>query len=745
MGAGLRSYIHSASHQNDHQHQSYQTESANSTATPPTIPARSPKRLSSIDAPLNTAFEATSSTSNLYPVFQDLPPGAATFTSTSNAIGNFTPNTSPKHLRNINTEIPEYHSRGRTPLSPKHRELPRPPLSPIPSGIAVSRNIRPNGTEIAAPFPQIEHPEQISQVYQGHNHSTYPTLPQKTGEQDEIVYQESPSFSNGALDEAVQLRTGSSPYILPSQLQRPGPGLSQPPSLDVRQPGSESAYTLRDNVRSHREEPQGFSNYLGKQSQEKNSTESDQRASHPDSGSVNSASILSQAYNVKSQSDQSGHTSQQLQQPYEDVSQRSSFYTLDGRSSLNALSGDQLRSEASSPDGPSSSQSRSEGHSSPGTSRTASQYIARPENGFSYSTQQLQQDYALAQQGQQYQRRRVPSGSARSNAGSLYNSNAISTNPNLSSAASGGDAVSIISVPPLPILLYSHLRPGDKASLLSHQKTLEAYRSNVKKTNDPDITYEFATFMFGIAKEMGQNHGQKLEGNWSQPPSEENLLSSLHELSASPSPDPSLSYHSRSSGSSGDLHAQSASIPSSLDPSTISPSGPPTKQRGSSNRRISRSPGGISVSSHLSTLASSPTRIGSSGSDRRELILEAISLLKRNADRGHPASQFFLADCYVQGIGTQRRSSSNIPHKECSDGDKAESSNGIGPGIATPASSPSRGITRDVGKPDYDRAIMLFTAAAKHGHVPSCFRTGECYEKGWGCRRDTAKAVQFYM
>ncbi|KAI9680190.1 MAG: hypothetical protein M1829_001427 [Trizodia sp. TS-e1964] len=42
---------------------------------------------------------------------------------------------------------------------------------------------------------------------------------------------------------------------------------------------------------------------------------------------------------------------------------------------------------------------------------------------------------------------------------------------------------------------------GSNASLLTHKQTLEMYKQNVKKTNDPMVQYEFAVFMVGAAQE----------------------------------------------------------------------------------------------------------------------------------------------------------------------------------------------------------------------------------------------------
>ena len=164
------------------------------------------------------------------------------------------------------------------------------------------------------------------------------------------------------------------------------------------------------------------------------------------------------------------------------------------------------------------------------------------------------------------------------------------------------------SLPTAPILDHSHLRPGKQAALLSHERTLELYRANAKKTQDPDLQFEFAVFMIDASK----------------------------------------------------------SFP--IPPNT---------------------PGNL-------------LQVEKALEKRDDLVREASSLLKRLADRGHPASQYFLADCYANGIGTVK------------------------------------------GKQDFDRAYPLFVLAAKHGHPDAAYRAGTCCENGWGCRRESAKAIQFF-
>jgi len=161
---------------------------------------------------------------------------------------------------------------------------------------------------------------------------------------------------------------------------------------------------------------------------------------------------------------------------------------------------------------------------------------------------------------------------------------------------------------PPPLLDHSHLRPGNQASLLSYERTLALYRANAKKTNLPEVQYEFAVFMIDAVKGL---------------------------------PIPTLA-------------------------------------------------------------TANQIEIEKVAEKREDMIREATSLLKKLADRGHPDSQYFLADCYANGIGTVR------------------------------------------GRQDFDRAFPLFVLAAKHGNADAAYRSGTCCENGWGCRREASKAVQFF-
>lgn len=184
--------------------------------------------------------------------------------------------------------------------------------------------------------------------------------------------------------------------------------------------------------------------------------------------------------------------------------------------------------------------------------------------------------------------------------------------------------IDLLNVPypqpaPAPANLdHAHLQHavGTNASLLSTQKTLEMYRANVKKTNEPDIQYSFALFMINAVYEATMSKKDE------QPVSSRNLDGSASEL----------------------------------------------------------------------------TMIGEKS---EELLEEARQILQRLSDRSYPFAQYYLADGYASGLLNK-------------------------------------------GKEDNDRAFPLFVAASKHGHAEAGYRTGLCYEFGWGTRQDVQKSVQFY-
>ncbi|KAL9009622.1 MAG: hypothetical protein Q9173_005368 [Seirophora scorigena] len=83
--------------------------------------------------------------------------------------------------------------------------------------------------------------------------------------------------------------------------------------------------------------------------------------------------------------------------------------------------------------------------------------------------------------------------------------------------------IDLINVPypqpsPAPTKIdNAHLQKavGNNASLLSTKQTLDMYRANVKKTNDPTIQYEFAIFMVQTAQGASVSSNEGLDGSQS--------------------------------------------------------------------------------------------------------------------------------------------------------------------------------------------------------------------------------------
>ena len=95
------------------------------------------------------------------------------------------------------------------------------------------------------------------------------------------------------------------------------------------------------------------------------------------------------------------------------------------------------------------------------------------------------------------------------------------------------------------------------------------------------------------------------------------------------------------------------------------------------------------------------SRDSDSAEERADLLRESRQILQKLADRGYPFAQYYLGDGYASGLFNK-------------------------------------------GKEDWERAFPLFVSASKHGHAEAGYRAALCYEFGWGCRKDYAKAVQFY-
>jgi len=206
-------------------------------------------------------------------------------------------------------------------------------------------------------------------------------------------------------------------------------------------------------------------------------------------------------------------------------------------------------------------------------------------------------------------RRNSPSPNNMSMRRSLYESNpsagSARSDYNLPHSNSRSPSLHGVEISNLSALLdQSHLQPGEKASLLSHAKTLELYRTNAKKTNDPELMFDFANLMLTLAKEL-PDFGDELD------------IPDSARHSRRPSGVPSLRQSSPSSSSS------SIGTPLNKSPPLDGDKDAPTSALSESELPITK---------------------------RNALYTEAATLLKKLSHQGHLQAQALLADLYLQGV-----------------------------------------------------------------------------------------------
>lgn len=270
------------------------------------------------------------------------------------------------------------------------------------------------------------------------------------------------------------------------------------------------------------------------------------------------------------------------------------------------------------------------------------------------------------------------------------------------SGLSAGHAASSCSdgIPPVPRITHrDHLELAAGESLMPRLQALQLYRQNCKKSNDPDLVFDFATHILNLVQDLTDEELDKdiavgTTGSAKDHPGSRRssmLQRATPKLkSITPSPSNGSFAHAPAAGgaagngSGGSASSSSSSVHHGLpDPRAHSPNnGQQQPPRASQDQ--------ISFDTDLAD------------TKRNALIIEAAQLLKRGADKGHLDSQILLANLHL------------------------------------------RGTLNAKGKADWNRAFPLFVLAGKRGHTEAAFRSGQGYENGWGTRKDASKAVQWY-
>ena len=304
--------------------------------------------------------------------------------------------------------------------------------------------------------------------------------------------------------------------------------------------------------------------------------------------------------------------------------------------------------------------------------------------------------------------------------------------------------VDLLNVPypqpaPAAHLDNAHLRTavGTNASLLSTKKTLEMYRANVKKTNDPAIQYEFAIFMINAAQEAAAN-GQDLDDPRKTSPSPGRDL------------DGTFAEHMSDSGPNINLLREARQILQRLSDKSYPfaqyyladgyASGLFNKGKEDNDRAF---PLFVAASKHGHAEAGYRAALCYEyGWGTRSDPLKAVQFYRQSASKNHPGAMARLGRACLQGeLGLGERYREGIKWLKRA----AESAD-----FQYNASPYELGLLHETGYGDdifIDEAYaaQLFTQSADLGHAEANYRLGDAYEHGkLKCPRDPALSVHFY-
>ncbi|PNS17891.1 hypothetical protein CAC42_3850 [Sphaceloma murrayae] len=273
-------------------------------------------------------------------------------------------------------------------------------------------------------------------------------------------------------------------------------------------------------------------------------------------------------------------------------------------------------------------------------------------------------------------------------------------------------------VAPVPTLNNSALQHavGANASLLDAKKTLDMYRANVKKTNDPAIQYEFAIFMINAARDAaqtGQSVGSGESSTSSMVKEAKEILSRLSDRGY-----PFAQYYLADGFASGFFN----------------------KEKPDHDKAF---PLFIAASKHGHAEASYRAALCYEfGWGTAKAYPKAVQFHRNAASKGHPGAAVRLGKACIAGdMGLGNRYKEGVKWlKRAQEGADAQYNSGpYELGLLH-----INGYGDDIFK-DESYAAQLFTQSAELGHPEANLQMGRAYELGLlGCPKDAALSVHFY-
>ena len=278
--------------------------------------------------------------------------------------------------------------------------------------------------------------------------------------------------------------------------------------------------------------------------------------------------------------------------------------------------------------------------------------------------------------------------------------------------------------PPAPTSLdNAQLRSsiGENATLLNTKKTLEMYRANVKKTNDPTIQYEFAVFMVNAAAETFDEDAHATQNP--QTPSTTSRADLLREArlilqKLSDRSYPFAQYYLADGFASGLFNK-----------------GSPDNDRAF--------PLFVAASKHGHAEAGYRAALCYEfGWGTRKDVQKAVQFYRQSASKNHPGAMSRLGRACLMGdmgLGNRYREGLKWLKRAAESADPQYNSAPYELGLLH-----ETGYGDDIFL-DLSYAAQLFTQSADLGHVEANYRLGDSYEHGkLSCPKDPALSVHFY-
>ncbi|KAF9183753.1 hypothetical protein BGZ51_003815 [Haplosporangium sp. Z 767] len=257
------------------------------------------------------------------------------------------------------------------------------------------------------------------------------------------------------------------------------------------------------------------------------------------------------------------------------------------------------------------------------------------------------------------------------------------------------------------VLSHDHLKPGHKATLLSYTQTLELYRQNAKKTNDPELQFEFAAFMIDT--------GKPLEDPQTRTELFDEAMKLLRKLATGG-------------------HAESQHYLAECFASGFARGKPDFDKA---------FPLWVQASKHGHPDAAYRTgRCYDEGLGTRKDSARAVQFYRKAASANHPGAMWRLGVVTLYGeLGLSPAPRDGVKWLKRS----AQAATPEFPfSLYELAQLHERGIENIVFvDPEY--SVSLYSQAAELGHAASAFRLGECWEYGkLGCKQDPRLSIHYY-